>query len=357
TPELTEVLMTGMGKRLQPLCVHLTTADYEREGSVCNQKHDYAKKVAANSLDRTAGIDDPAFLPVVYEATIQDDWTDPKVWAKANPNLGISVPVSYLEHECKRAIDDLGFRPTFQRLHLNIRTKQRSRWLAPEKWLASAGVVAEEALYGQPCGGGLDLSAKYDLTTCVYTFPQDDGVFKLLPRFWIPEKTAEEQERKNRIPYAQWAAGGFVTVTPRGSVDYDFVEAAIRDDAKRFELRRLAFDPWNANATRTRLEADGLPMVEFGQTLKNFNEPSKEFAKLMIEGKLHHGNHPVLTWCAENVEVYTDASGNIRPVKPKEGAEGKIDGIVGGIMSLWAAMTSIETAGESYYESNPIEFA
>lgn len=356
TPELTEVLMTGMGKRLQPLCIHLTTADYEREGSICNQKHDYARKVAANSLDRSKGIDDSSFLPVIYEATIEADWTDPKTWASANPNLGVSVPLAYLERECKRAVDDLGYRPTFQRLHLNVRTKQRSRWLAPEKWAASAGVVVEETLYGQPCGGGLDLSSKYDLTACVYCFPQEDGRFILLPKFWIPRKVAEERERKDRIPYSTWEKAGAIILTEGESVDYDVVEAAVKAGAERFQLKRMAYDPWNANATRTRLESHGIPMVEFGQNLKNFNEPSKEFARLITEGRLHHGNHPVLTWCAENVEVYTDPSGNIRPVKPKEGAEGKIDGIVAGIMALWAAMTAAMPAGPSYYETHDIEF-
>jgi phage terminase large subunit-like protein len=338
TPELTEVLMTGMGKRTQPLCIHLTTADYERENSVCNQKHDYAKRVAANSLDANSGINDPSFLPVIYEAALEDDWTDEKTWAKANPNLGVSVPLDYLKRECKRAQDDLAYRPTFHRLHLNIRTRQRNAAIAPEKWMACGRVFDEEDLAGRECGAGLDLSAKLDLTAFVMCFPEADGTFKLLSRFWIPRETALKAERDDRIPYAAWQALGQVKLTDGQSVDYSVVEADILADCKRFQVERLYYDPWNANATRTRLEDHRVTMVEFSQNLRQFNEPTKEFLKLIIEGKLHYKINGALTWCAHNMQVYTDASGNIRPTKPSEGECGKIDGCVAAIMALDAAM-------------------
>jgi len=355
TPELTEVLMTGMGKRTQPMAIHITTADYERENSICNQKYDYAKQVAANSLDKERGICDPAFLPVIYEATVQDDWTDPKVWKAANPNLGISIPLDYFEREYRRAVEDMSYRSTFWRLHLNIRTKQRNRWIDPEKWYASAGSVVESELLGELCGGGLDLSSKYDLTVYSLVFPRGQGVYAVLPRFYIPEEAARERERKDRIPYSAWASRGYIKITRGASVDYDLIEEDIKADFKRFRLRRMAFDPWNANATRTRLEAFGIEMVEFPQHLRQYNEPTKEFGRLIMEGKLHHGNHPVLNWNADNVEVYTDANGNIRPVKAEDKSANKVDGIQASIMGLWAAM-GVERRSRSYYADNPITF-
>jgi phage terminase large subunit-like protein len=355
TPKLTEVLMTGMGKRKQPLAIHLTTADFEREGSICNTKHDYAKRVRDNSTNPDVGTNDPAFLPVLYEASTEDDWTSPEVWAKANPNLGVSVPLEYLERECERAKQDLGYRGTFQRLHLNIRTKQRSRWLSPEKWAASAGSVDAGVLIGRQCGGGLDLSSKYDLVALVYCFPFEDGTFQLLPRFWMPEVTATERQRKELIPFLEWAKQGFIELVPGEAIEYPRIEQQVQDDAERYQIERMHFDPWNAKATNDRLTAHGIEMVEFNQNLRQFNEPSKEFAKLILECRMHHGNHPVMNWCAENVEVYTDPSGNIRPVKPKENSPLKIDGIVAGIMALWAAI-GLDLGGESYYEKHGIEF-
>lgn len=357
TPELTEVLMTSTGARRQPLVVHLTTADYDRENSVCNQKYEYAKKVCDNSKDPAKGISDASFLPVIYEAGTDDDWTSPETWRKANPNLGVSVSEEYLRHECQRAVDDLSFRPTFQRLHLNVRTKARNAWIAPEKWSACGeAAVDAESLAGEACGAGLDLSAKYDLTAFVLAFP-DGQFYKLLPFFWMPEEAARERDRKDRIPYTQWARDGWLKVTPGASVDYDLVESDIKALCEKYQVRRVAFDPWNANATRTRLEGHGIEMAEFPQNLKMFNEPTKEFGRLIAAGLLHHGNHPVLNWCAENVAVYTDASGNIRPVKPEEHSPNKIDGIVAGVMALWADMTTRGgTAEVSYYETHDVEF-
>src|SRR5690606_16310143 len=100
--ELVDVLMTGTGSRRQPLVVFITTADYNRK-SACNEKYEYACKVRDNKGDKSREGHDPAFLPVIYEAHIDDDWTDPEVWAKANPNYGVSVRREYLERECQKA--------------------------------------------------------------------------------------------------------------------------------------------------------------------------------------------------------------------------------------------------------------
>jgi len=151
-----------------------------------------------------------------------------------------------------------------------------------------------------------------------------------------------------------WARDGHITLTPGASVDYELIERFVAEDQERHVITRLHYDPWNANATRGRLEGQGLPMVEFTQNLKNYNEPAKEFARLVLEGLLHHGGHPVLAWCAENVEVYTDASGNIRPVKPEDESANRIDGITAGIMALAGVMGG---AGGSVYEDRGVMYA
>lgn len=92
--ELVDVLTTSTGARRQPLIVYITTADFDRE-SICNEKYEYAGKV------RDGIIDDPSFLPVIYEADVHDDWTDPEVWEKANPNLGVSISAEYLQRQCQ----------------------------------------------------------------------------------------------------------------------------------------------------------------------------------------------------------------------------------------------------------------
>lgn len=125
--ELVDVLLTGTGARRQPLVVYITTADYQRP-SICNEKYEYAVKV------RDGSHSDPAFLPVIYEAAESDDWTDPEVWKKANPNYGISVREEYLSRECEKAKATPGYENTFRRLHLNQRTQQDVRWLSMDAW-------------------------------------------------------------------------------------------------------------------------------------------------------------------------------------------------------------------------------
>ena len=351
TPELTEVLMTGTLKRSQPLTVHLTTSDFEREGSVCNAKHDHARKVIE-------GMEDPSFLPVIYEADLKDDWADPEVWKRANPNYGISVDPEYLARECMRAKEEPGYLNTFLRLHLNVRTSQQTRWLPEHRWRPSAGELGWEdlakSLEKQKCAGGLDLSSKYDLTAFVLAFCRPDG-FKLVPFFWIPEESADEWERKHRIPYSAWTRQGAIELIPGATVDYGIIEARINELRKRYEFKEIAFDPWNANATQIRLTNDGFDMLEFRQGIKSFNEPTKEFGKLVRDCKLHHGSHPVLDFCASCVEVYTDPSGNIRPVKPDEGVASKIDGIVAGIMALSRVMYD-EPKRRSVYEDQGVDY-
>ena len=140
--ELVDVLMTSTGARTQPLVIHLTTADYMHP-SICNEKYEYASKV------RDGIMQDPSFLPVIYEASATDDWTSPETWRKANPNLGISISEEYLARECQRAKETPTYENTFKRLHLNLRTEQNVQWLPMDRWDACGGVpVDADALAG-----------------------------------------------------------------------------------------------------------------------------------------------------------------------------------------------------------------
>lgn len=343
TPELVEVLMTGAGKRRQPLVVHLTTADYERE-SICNSKYGYACRV------RDGIVDDPAFLPVIFEASVDDDWTDPKVWAKANPNLGTAVPVEYIERECKRAQDDPNYLNTFLRLHLNVKTQSNVACIDLKKWDACDEIRPPYELEGRTCYGGLDLSSKTDVTAFVLCFP-DAGAYDFLCWFWIPEETVHSREidkRKYSSSYQAWAREGLVEMVPGTRIETDLIEAKVLELAKQYNLIEVAYDPWNCETVRQHLDAAGIRMVEFTQGLRNFTEPMKEYLSLILEGKIRHGGNKVLRWMAGNLNAYHDANDNIRPVK-SDGGE-KIDGQVAAIMALARALFN-QDDGRSVYET------
>lgn len=339
--ELVDVLTTSMASRTQPLLIHITTADYDRE-SVCNQKHDYATRI------RDGVIDDPSFLPVIFEASKDDDWTDPKVWEKANPNLGVSVNRDYLERECQRAQDQPVYENTFKRLHLNIRTEQDVRWLSLAKWDACEFPVDEGALAGRECFGGLDLSTKVDITAWVLVFPpvREGERWAILPRFWVPGVSAHEREKRDRVPYTAWAKDDTtgLRLTEGNVVDYEAVAAQILEDSERFQIREIAYDPWNATHMALNLQDQGAEMVEFRQGYPSMSEPTKEFEKLILAQGIAHGGNPVLRWMASNVAVDIDPAGNYKPSKKK--SVERIDGIVATIMGVGRAMVAGDEAEE-----------
>lgn len=323
--ELVDVLQTSMGSRRQPLLVHITTADYDRP-SICNTKHDYAIKV------RDGVFNDPSFLPVLYEASEADDWTDPDVWARVNPNLGVSVRQEYLERECQRAQNEPSYENTFKRLHLNIKTQQDVRWLPMSKWDACGGQPVPQG----PCFAGLDLASTTDIAALVLFWPETGS---LVPWFWVPADNAENREKRDRVPYLTWSREGLVELTPGNVIDYNYIRKQINELASTYEIQQIGYDPWNARHLAQQLQdEDGLPLTEFRQGYVSMNEPSKHFERLMMSEDLQHGGNAVLRWMASNVTAKVDPSGNIKPDKSK--STEKIDGIVASIMAVGLAMTA-----------------
>ena len=329
TAELTEVLMTGMGKRPNPFCIHLTTSDYEREGSICNEKHDYAGKV------RDGIIDDPAFLPVIYEASREDDWTSPDVWAKANPNLGVSVPVDYIERECKRAKSDPLYENTFKRLHLNIRTEQAERLLPIEKWDGCA-VESLPDLAGCRCWCGLDIGSTGDFTAFCAVFPEGDS-FYAMPIFWIPESASDRRRERLGPQYLAWERAGVLRITPGDEVDYARVEADIVEFAEQYAVQEIAADRLfqGAQLVQNLGERHGFAVVAHGMGYLSMAAPTKAFLERVGNRTLVHDGNPVLRWMVSNLMGKQDEAGNFKPDKKHSGD--KIDGVVALIMGLGRA--------------------
>lgn len=354
--ELYDVLKTSMGARRQPLLVSITTADFEREGSICNELHGYASQV------RDGVVSDPYFLPVIYEATSKDDWKSEETWRKCNPNLGISISTDSFSEACQKAQTIAAYENTFKRLHLNIRTEQDVRWLALETWdRCGQESIDEDELAGRACFAGVDLSTTTDVSACVLVFPPEcegscttnDGTFDVLPFFWVPRAGAEKRSKKDRVDYVKWIRDGYMFATDGDVVDYDAIREHLRLLAERYNICEVAIDRWNSTQLQTQLMGDGMNVVQFGQGFASMTAPTKELEKLIIANRLRHGSNPVLRWMASNVSVEQDAAGNMKPSK-KKSAE-KIDGIVALIMALGRSMVS-EVRAASVYETRGIEW-
>ena len=349
--DLWDALTTSTSAREQPLTFAITTAGYDKE-SICWEQHAYAEKV------RDGIIDDPTFLPVLYSADRDADWTDSAVWYECNPALGDFRGFDEMEAYCRKAQEIPALENTFRRLYLNQWTSQEVRWLPMTMWDKCKGKpISEKRLKGRTCFAGLDLATVYDLTAFVMVFPDDDGeILTIVPRFWIPEEGMKKRSDRDRVPYAEWVRQGYIQSTPGATTDYKFVIAEIMECTKKFDLREIAYDRWGAPAVVQQLEDLGFEdeksqwasrhLIQFGQGYKSFSPPTKELMKLVLEKKIRHGGHPVLRWNADNLVVRQDPASNVKPDKEK--STEKIDGVVAMIMGLDRALRHLSP--ESTYE-------
>jgi phage terminase large subunit-like protein len=340
--DLYDVLKTGQGARRNPLFVSITTAGHDRH-SICWEVWDYARKV------REGLIDDPHFLPLLYELPEGGDWQDEDVWAAVNPNLGVSVSLEFLREECKRATEVPAYENTFRNLYLNQWTEASCRWLSSESWKNCNHRTVD--LQGMVCYGGLDLSSTTDLTALVLAFPWGDEIV-LECRFWVPEESLRQRSHRDRVPYDQWARDGWIIPTPGGSVDYDFVRKEIAEIRTRCNLETLAMDPWNATHLAQQLVTDGIEVVEFRQGYASMSSPAKSFETHVIAGDFNHQGNPVLAWCVSNTVIDTDPAGNIKPTKTK--STERIDGAVAAIMAI--GVLEQRDAGNSLYRTEGVMY-
>ena len=335
-----DVIKSAFGARRQPLMFIITTAGFDKSG-VC-----YAYRENVIKVLRGVNEDDSLF-GIIYTLDDKSEWDDPKMWIKANPNLGVSLSADYLADQVKDAKN----RPEAVR---NVMTKNVDLWVDAERtwilddvWQKCIGTTDPADLKGCACWGGLDLSNVSDITAYVLLFHENDR-FQLLPHFWIPEEKMLEKIRKENINYDKWVAEGYVTVTPGNVIDYDFVKTDILRIVADYDLRTSAYDRWNSSQTIIDLQNEGMECNPFGQGYGSMSAPTKEFEKLVLTGKIEHFGNPVLRWMLASTLVKTDPAGNIKPDKEK--STQKIDGIVASNMSLGEWMTA-----QANDESNPYE--
>ena len=299
---------------------------------------------------------DHTFYPVIYGADESDDWTDPAVWKKANPSLGITVGIDKVKDACESAKQNPGEENSFQQLRLNQWVKQAVRWMPMEKWDKCESAVCEDDLEGRVCYGGLDLSSTADITAFVLVFPplDDEDKYIILPYFWIPEDNLDLRVRRDHVPYDVWERQGFLQTTEGNVAYYGYIEKFIESLGERFNIREIAFDRWGAVQMVQNLEGMGFTVVPFGQGFKDMSPPTKELMKLVLEQCIAHGGHPVLRWMMDNIFIRTDPAGNIKPDKEK--STEKIDGAVATTMALDRAIRCGNDHGASVYDDRGLLF-
>lgn len=348
--KLFDVMTKGSGDaRTQPLYFLITTAGTDTK-SICYETHQKAIDIIEGRKT------DPTFYPVIYGADRDDDWTDEKVWKKANPSLGITVPIEKVKQACESAKQNPTEENSFRQLRLNQWVKQSIRWMPMDKWDLCNFNVDEEKLKGRVCYGGLDLSSTTDITAFVLVFPplDEEDKFQVLPYFWLPEDNLDLRVKRDRVNYDLWERQGFIQTTEGNVVHYGFIEKFIEELGDKYNIKEIAFDRWGAVQMVQNLEGMGFTVVPFGQGFKDMSPPTKELMKLTLERKIAHGGHPVLRWMVDNIFIRTDPAGNIKADKEK--STEKIDGVIATIMALDRAIRNGNVNEESVYDNRGLLF-
>jgi len=238
----------------------------------------------------------------------------------------------------------------FRNLILNQRISQASPFIPRAIWALNAGDPLPEAFESNAVYAGLDLSARQDLTALVLVAKDADGLWHVRPYFWTPSAALVDRARRDRAPYDLWRDQGFLEVTPGASVDYDSGAQRLGEIASDCDLRVVAYDRWRIDVMKKALEVAGLelPLQPFGQGFKDMSPALDAVEAELASGRVLHGMHPVLTWCASNAIATRDPAGNRKLDKTK--ATGRIDGMVALAMAMGAASAEA-VAGPSVYET------
>ena len=348
--QLYDVLTKGSSDaRQNPLHFIITTAG--------NDRHSIAYELHTKAVDILEGRRvDPTFYPVVYGLKDDEDWEDEANWYKVNPSLGYTVDIERLRDAYGEAKQNPADEVTFKWLRCNMWVSSTVAWIPDAIYMRGNEPIDVDALAGRDCYAGLDLSSSGDITALVLIFPprNEDEKYVLLPYFWIPEETIPRRVKANSVPYDIWEKQGYIMSTEGNVIHYDFIEKFIMDLSEKYHILEIAVDRWNATQMIQNLEGEGFTIVPFGQGFSSMSAPTKEFYRLLMEGRIIHGGNPVLRWMAGNVVIDTDPAGNIKVTKAK--SKEKIDGIVAAIMALDRCIRQEGQSGSVYDERGLLVF-
>jgi len=346
--DLLNVLTSAAGARSNPLWLYTTTEGYTNPGP-WGEIRQFAKQVLQGILGDSAD----HFLVVFYAVDEEDDEFDESAWPKANPLMDANPHLlKAIRKEAVEARQMPSKLAEFKIKRLNRPASSATGWVDLTKWQKGGGAVDLDWLAGHPCWAGLDLASNLDLTSWRLVWKVDE-IYYTWGRRFVPEDTVRARTERGVVPYAGWVAAGLIEVTEGEVTDYQVVEARMREDIARFNPLVIGFDKWNAQEITQRLLAEGHPLIEFGQTTKNYHPAMQELERAYVSKKIVHGNDPVLNWCASNLIAVTDGNLNQKPDKKR--SPDKIDDMVSLLMAIGLSITPEESQGDlDGFFSNPI---
>lgn len=342
-----EMMRAGTKSRRQALIFMITNSGASKT-SACWNYHDYACKVAAGTM-----VDDAFFGYVCSLDEGDDPFSDEKCWAKVNPSLqGANLPgVKYLREQVVEARGMPSKEALVRRLNFCQWTDATNPWISADIWLGAAREYDWREFRGRRAWAGLDLSSTTDLTGLVlYIEPVEPGEpWRLVPFAWLPDEGLQRKEELDRVPYLAWRAAGYLETTPGRAISKLVVIKKLVELSSFFELQTVGYDRWRIEDLKS-LAADNdiqLPeMKPFGQGYKDMSPAVEAFETALLNGEVVHPGNPVLTWCASNAVITSDAAENRK--LDKEKATGRIDLMVASVMAVGSVNQA--TVGNIYNE-------
>lgn len=311
-----QVLKSSTQARTQPLCVCITTAGFNLS-SFC-----YDMRSANIEILNGVKEDDSQFV-AIYTLDADDDYEDESVWIKSSPNLGVTVTAERIREQALEAKNNPSMLTAYLTKLQNIWLSSSERWIAPDYIIKSQKEFDFKEL-GDYIYCGVDLGSTGDLTCLSCMMPVEGGEFYFKNYYFLPK--AALTESPNREKYKNWKRSGDLIVTSGNVTDYDEIINVMMKINDETPIAQVAFDSWNATSWASKCVELGFDMRPFSQSISSLNRPTKEMARLILQGKVHIFPNPIDLFCFNNVVIKRDWSENERP--SKDSYEQKIDGVM-----------------------------
>lgn len=298
----------------------------------------------------------------LYAASHDDDIYDPEVWYKTNFALGKFRSLKEFEEAARRAKRLPSFENTFRNLYLNMRVSLLSLFVAATTWKECGGDVDYRLFTsGLPVHLALDLSQRTDLTAAVLSVQNpDDGVVHVIPFVYTPIIGMEERAQTDRAPYPLWSEQGYLIPVAGRVVEYDQVVEHLATETEGMNIASISFDRWRMDLFKKEAADYGFGPTEtgddesgwlpVGQGFKDMSPRLESVETLLLNKKLRHGNHPLLTLGAANAIALKDPAGNRKLDKSR--STGRIDALVAMVMAVHAAVAPPEGESDEVTESD-----
>lgn len=283
---------------------------------------------------------DPKIVCHVYEAPAEAKLTDPKAWLAANPALGIFRSRVDMETWATKAARAPSEESGFRNLGLNQRVNRVDPFISKEIWKRNSGPVSDEVFRTQPVWGGLDLSKTTDLCALVLVAQDKDENWHVKPFFWKPSDLIDAHADRDRTPYRRWADEGLIETPPGTVIDYGFVARRIAEVCAGMNIQKIGFDPWKFDQLKGHLEERGVSLDLFQMMIQGPKTMSPALAATEIaflQGRVRHGDHPVMAMCAAHAVAVADSNENRKLDKAR--STGRIDGMIALCMAVGAAVS------------------